>query len=152
MSDKEVTRQDAQELGFEYHYPISPVQVKVLPGRKEVLEKYLAAGYLLLGASTQSGIAKGHLSDADAQACFDETNRQLGLSIDVSYCKHGSFPVACFCRKPQAGLGVAFIRKYNLNPKHCVMVGDLKTDETFAQRCGFQFEHADSFFSRNHNV
>jgi len=26
------------------------------------------------------------------------------------------------------------------------MVGDMKVDQTFAQRCGFQFEWADDFF------
>lgn len=140
-------RRDAKELGGEFHYPVKPDQVEILPNRTPVLERYKAQGYLLLGASTQSGIAKGHLTSDDALACFRKTNELLGLSISHAHCKHGSFPVACYCRKPQAGIGVYLIRLYDLNPADCIMVGDLTTDRTFAERCGFQFRHADEFFA-----
>jgi len=139
-------RRDAMECGGQFHYPVTPNQVQVLPNRSVVLQRYKDQGYLLLGASTQSGIAKGHLSSDDALACFRETNRQLGLSITHAHCKHGSFPVACYCRKPQSGLGVYLTRLYDLDPAQCVMVGDLGTDRTFADRCGFQFATADDFF------
>lgn len=139
-------RRDAKELGGEFHYPVKPEQVEILPNRTPVLERYKAQGYLLLGASTQSGIAKGHLTDREAMACFAKTNALLGVDIEFTFCPHGSFPVACYCRKPQAGLGVYLIRKYDLNPADCIMVGDLTTDRTFAERLGFQFRHADEFF------
>lgn len=140
-------RRDALEVGGEYHYPVRPDQVEILPRRKEVLESWKKRGYLLLGASTQSGVAKGHLSMADAHACFKRTNDLLGQDIGYEFCPHGSFPVSCYCRKPQAGIGILLTRKHNLNPSECVFVGDLGTDRTFAQRCGFQFQTADEFFA-----
>lgn len=139
-------RRDAQEVGGQYHYPVKPSEVQVLPNRKEVLQRYKDQGYLLLGASTQSGIARGHLTSDDALACFRETNRQLGHEVSHAHCKHGSFPVACYCRKPQSGLGVYLIRQYGLKPSDCIMVGDLTTDKSFAKRCGFQYADAADFF------
>ena len=44
------------------------------------------------------------------------------------------------------GMGVQFIEKYKLDPSQCIMVGDMKTDQTFAERCGFQFINAQKFF------
>lgn len=139
-------RRDAQEVGGQFHYPVKPSEVEVLPNRKEVLQRYKDQGYLLLGASTQSGIARGHLTEADAVACFDRTQELLGLTIATAFCKHGSFPVSCYCRKPQAGIGVHLTRLYDLDPAQCIMVGDLTTDRSFATRCGFKFADAGEFF------
>jgi D-glycero-D-manno-heptose 1,7-bisphosphate phosphatase len=146
-------RRDAKEVGGEYHYPTCIEQVQALPNRGKVLQDYSRRGYTLLGASTQSGIAKGHLTGDMARQCFVETERQIEAQVDggvylleTLMCPHGSFPVSCYCRKPQAGIGVYFIRKYDLNPSDCIMVGDLGTDASFAQRCGFQFAEADLFF------
>jgi phosphoglycolate phosphatase-like HAD superfamily hydrolase len=44
------------------------------------------------------------------------------------------------------GFGALLIVKYNLNPADCIMVGDYKTDETFAKRCGFQYVDQAEFF------
>lgn len=139
-------RLDAKDTGGEYHYPVNPSQVEILPNRKEVLQQYREKGYLLLGVSTQSGIARGHLSLQDAIDCFERTNELLGQDIKYRFCPHASFPVSCYCRKPQAGLGVALIREFELSPADCIYVGDLTTDKSFALRCGFQFQAAEDFF------
>lgn len=128
-------------------YPTHPDDVAILPGRKEVLQRYKDDGYLLLGVSNQSGVRKGVLSAADADACFDRTNELLGFDIDYLYCPHASFPIACYCRKPMPGFGVVHIEKYKLDPSQCIMVGDMTSDKTFAKRSGFQFQHASEFFA-----
>jgi len=43
-------------------------------------------------------------------------------------------------------MGVVFIEKYKLDPSKCLMVGDRGEDKTFAARCGFKFQFAESFF------
>ena len=146
-------RRDAKEVGGEFHYPVTVDQVQALPNRGKVLLDYSKRGYMLLGVTTQSGIAKGHLTADTARLCFVETERQIAAQVDggvylleTLMCPHGSFPVSCYCRKPQAGLGVYFIRKYDLNPADCIFVGDLGTDASFAARCGFQFVQANGFF------
>lgn len=139
-------RDDARNHGGQHPYPTMPSEVVLLPNRSKVLQSWKDKGYLLLGASTQSGIGKGHMSREDAEAAFKRTNELLGFDIPVSFCPHHNFPVACYCRKPQPGMGVALIREHDLDPAECIFVGDRTEDKTFAQRCGFQFQWADGFF------
>jgi HAD superfamily hydrolase (TIGR01662 family) len=127
-------------------YPITPEDIEILPRRTDLLKKYQDQGYLLLGASNQSFIAKGTLSKEEAIQCFENTNEMLGIDIEYQYCPHPAFPQVCYCRKPMPGIGVVFIEKYKLDPSQCIMVGDMKTDNTFANRCGFQFAKASDFF------
>lgn len=126
-------------------WPEDPSEVEILPGRKEKLAEVRKQGYLLLGASNQSAIAKG-LSTETAVACFERTNELVGQKIDYMFCPHRIPPVTCFCRKPHPGIGAWFIFKYQLNPAECIMVGDQTSDSTFAQRCGFQYQDAKEFF------
>jgi HAD superfamily hydrolase (TIGR01662 family) len=127
-------------------FPVDPEDIKILPGRAKKLKEYQNQGYLLLGVSNQSGVAKGQLTRKQADACFERTNKLLGLDIEVSYCPHSVPPITCYCRKPGPGLGVEFILKHKLDPAQCIMVGDMTTDKTFAARCGFKFVDQEVFF------
>lgn len=127
-------------------YPTESNDVEALPNRKETLQRYKDDGYLLLGVSNQSGIGKGKLSNGAAKACFDKTNQLIGHDIDYVYCPHGSFPIACYCRKPMPGLFVQFMIKYKLDPSQCLMVGDLTSDATFAKRSGMRYFDQKDFF------
>jgi D-glycero-D-manno-heptose 1,7-bisphosphate phosphatase len=127
-------------------YPVIPEQIQMKPGRREVLQSYKDKGYLLLGISNQSGVAKGELTLEKAKELFDYTNQQLGLDIEYRFCPHQSAPISCYCRKPQVGIGVEFILKHKLNRKECYFVGDMTTDKTFATRCGFQYVDQAEFF------
>ncbi len=127
-------------------WPTDPKDVKVLPLRKEMLNNYLSAGYLLLGASNQSGIAKGNPTEEQAIACFEKTNKLLGHDIDYRFCPHRVPPISCYCRKPMPGMAVELFYKYKLDPRECIMVGDMTSDKTFAKRSHMTFIHADEFF------
>ncbi|MCI0459915.1 MAG: HAD-IIIA family hydrolase [Gemmataceae bacterium] len=128
-------------------YPLSPSEVRGFVERAPRVKEYAGKGYLLLGASNQSGIAKGNLTAADAEACFAETLKQLELKFgEVRYCPHKVPPISCYCRKPGPGMGVELIVKYKLDPRQCLYVGDLGTDASFAARCGFQFVEHNEFF------
>ncbi|MFW9971692.1 MAG: HAD-IIIA family hydrolase [Candidatus Odinarchaeota archaeon] len=111
------------------------------------MRKYQAEGYFILGVSNQSFIAKGTITEEDAIQCFENTHEMLGVDIDYQFCPHPAYPQVCYCRKPMPGMGVVFIEKYKLDPFQCIMVGDMKTDNTFADRCGFQFVKPKNFFT-----
>jgi len=136
-------------------FPCSTDDIKLLPGRKVRIQKYMKekqeeygkAGKLL-GASNQSGVGKGTLTLEDCTECFDYTNKLLGLNIEYHFCPHRSPPaVFCYCRKPAPGLGVLMIVKHKLNLSKCLFVGDQTTDETWAKRLGIPFQHTDEFFN-----
>lgn len=129
-------------------YPTDVNDIHVFVERAKVIKKYSSSGYKILGVSNQSGIAKGNLSIETARACFDFTNKALGVDIDFAFCPHGigAGGISCFCRKPMPGLGVQFIEKYKLDPSQTIMVGDMTTDHTFAKRCGFSYSDQLDFF------
>jgi len=127
-------------------YPVLESQIEMKPGRKAALQSYKDKGYILLGVSNQSGIAKGELTYDKAVELFNHTNKQLGLDIEYRFCPHQSAPISCYCRKPQVGIGVEFILKHKLSRKDCIFVGDMTTDKTFATRCGFQYVDQAEFF------
>jgi HAD superfamily hydrolase (TIGR01662 family) len=128
-------------------YPLSPEDIEILPHRRSRIREYKKKGYKLLGVSNQSGIGKGDLSEEEAIACFEKTNQLLGFEIDYRFCPHHNFPPTCYCRKPIPGLGVDLIIDYELDPSKTIMVGDMKSDQTFAERCGFQFISSEKFFN-----
>lgn len=133
-------------VGGNGKYPVSKDQIEIKPGRAEVLRSYKDKGYILLGVSNQSGVAKGDLKEQTASELFDYTNQQLGVDIEYRFCPHQSAPISCYCRKPMPGFGVEFILKHKLNRKECIFVGDMTTDKTFAARCGFQYMDQAEFF------
>lgn len=133
-------------IGGNEKYPVLEEQVEIKPNRREVLQAYLDKGYILLGCSNQSGIAKGELTQEKCHQLFDHTNKLLGFDIPVSFCPHQSAPPVCYCRKPQVGHGVEMINKYKLDRSQCIFVGDYTTDKTFATRCGFQYVDQAEFF------
>jgi len=129
-------------------YPTESKQVRAIKERAVKLAR-LAKLVPLFGASNQSGIAKGNLTCEDAEACFAETVKQLGVPFkEILYCPHKVPPITCYCRKPGPGMGVELIYKYKLNPPKCVYIGDMTTDKTFAARCGFKFEDHTEFFKK----
>jgi HAD superfamily hydrolase (TIGR01662 family) len=129
-------------------FPCKPSEVRAMKERAAKLKDLREQGYLLLGASNQSGVAKGKLTAADAEACFAETAKQLGVGFDqVLYCPHKVPPLTCYCRKPNPGMGVELIVKHRLDPKQCTYVGDQGTDRSFAQKCGFAFVDQAEFFA-----
>jgi len=129
------------------HYPTTSDDIQILSGRKEKLLEYKNKGYILCGISNQSGIAKGNLTVEDADKCFKETNKLLGIDIDYMFCPHSSHPISCYCRKPQSGLGIYFMHKYKLDLSNCLMIGDLTTDSSFAKRLGVKYIDANEFFN-----
>lgn len=134
-----------RESTGEKFWPEQVSDVKLLPNRKKVIKALKDAGVLMLGASNQSACAKGLLTET-AEACFDKTNKLLGVDIPYLYCPHRAAMPQCYCRKPFSGIGATFIEKYKLHPDNVLMVGDMTSDKTFATRCGFQYCDADKFF------
>lgn len=133
-------------VGGNGKFPVAKEQVEIKANRTKVLEEYKKKGYRLLGISNQSGVHKGELTAAVCDELFEHTNKLLGVDIEYRYCPHQSAPISCYCRKPMPGLFVEFMLKYKLNPKDCIFVGDMTTDETFAKRAGIQYVDQAEFF------
>ena len=125
----------------------SPIGAGVLAQRAEVLRRYAASGWRLLGLSWQPQIAEQTMTSDEVEAGFAQMRERLGVAIDVLSCPHGGGPPICWCRKPLPGLGVVFIQRYRLDASECIYVGAGPQDPGFARRLGFQYRDADEFFT-----
>jgi D-glycero-D-manno-heptose 1,7-bisphosphate phosphatase len=131
-------------------YPIKPEDVVPytdIEKMKAKINSYRKDGYLLFGVSNQSGIHKGILTEEECKACMDRTKELLELNdLEIMWCSHQSVPVRCYCRKPQSGLGMYFIEKYQVDPAKSIMVGDMTSDKTFAERLGITYIDVKDFY------
>jgi HAD superfamily hydrolase (TIGR01662 family) len=133
-------------------WPCHPDDVVVIDGCGDVLQRKQAEGYLLLGASNQSGVSRKtddpkYVSPENLVRCFKRTHDLLGVDIDCLYAPDRGGVPQTYWRKPCPGMGAVFIERYKLQPSQCIYVGDRKTDATFSSRCGFQFAWAHEFFA-----
>jgi HAD superfamily hydrolase (TIGR01662 family) len=133
-------------IGGNEKFPVLKEQIEIKVGRTKVLQAYKDKGYILLGISNQSGVAKGELSEQTAIDLFDHTNQLLVIDIEYRFCPHQSAPISCYCRKPQTGVLVEFMLKHKLNLKECLFVGDMTTDATCAKRAGVPYVDQAEFF------
>jgi len=133
-------------------YPVTIEQVQLLHDAnkmKNLLEKYRNNGYLLIGLSNQSGISTKKITEEKVIECFNKTRELLGYTeneFPIIYCSHNPAPITCYCRKPQLGMPLKMIEQYKLNPKKCIMVGDMKTDQTMAERLKLQYIDVNEFW------
>lgn len=102
-----------------------------LPGAVEALAAFKQAGWLLIAASNQSGIARGLYNYADLlalQAWVDARLEQQNAGIaQWYYCPHGPGD-GCACRKPEPGLVLRAAKDWNIDLAQSWLIGDRKRD------------------------
>ena len=88
-------------------YIKSPAEWRPLPGSLEAILKLKNAGYRVVVASNQSGLARGLFDYDTLFAIHDKMTRMLadiGTHVDgIFFCPHGPDD-GCRCRKPDTGL------------------------------------------------
>lgn len=133
----------------EKNWPEKPEDVEIIPGVADVIKKFMSLNdiKLIFGVSNQSAVDKGRMSIEQVEACFSETNKQLGIDVPWLYSPWLPPKNITYCRKPHCGLGAQLIYEHKLLPRKCLYVGDSTSDKTFAKRCGFNFQHPKEFFN-----
>jgi D-glycero-D-manno-heptose 1,7-bisphosphate phosphatase len=117
----------------------SPAEWRPLPGSLEAIARLVQAGYRVVVATNQSGIARGLLDTAALIAIHETLQRavhQAGGRVDAFFfCPHAA-DANCRCRKPQPGMLVEIARRFNLSPGEAWMVGDARRDVEAAAAAG----------------
>ncbi len=110
-----------------------------LPGAKEALCAFTAAGYRIIVVSNQAGIARGAMSEADLRAIHERLRadvRETGGEIEtIYYCPHG-WDDGCACRKPKPGMLFAAQREFHLDLSRTYFIGDDERDGQAAEAAG----------------
>src|SRR4051794_3177637 len=88
-------------------YPRDPDRIRLLPGAAEALRRLEGLGLLLVLVSNQSGLGRGLITQAEAEAVHArllECLRAEGARLHAAYyCPHAP-QQGCPCRKPSPGL------------------------------------------------
>ena len=122
-------------------YVKSPDEWVPIPGSLEAIARLNRAGYQVVVATNQSGIARG-LFDVETLASMHEKMHRLlaahGGRIDaVFFCPHGP-DRRCRCRKPSPGLFEEIGRRYGADLGGVPAVGDSLRDIEAALAVGAQ--------------
>ncbi len=110
-----------------------------LPGSLAAIARLTQAGFTVVVASNQSGLARG-LFDLKAleaiHARMQAEVAKFGGKIDgIFYCPHGPDD-GCDCRKPKAGLFTQISEHYKIGLKDVPAIGDAGRDVAAAQSVG----------------
>lgn len=109
----------------------------LLPGSAEAIARLSKAGYQVMVATNQSGIARGYyslevLSQMHEKLCA-EVEALGGKITDINFCPHGPGS-ECECRKPKPGMYQALADKHNLSLDGVPVIGDSLRDLQAAQQ------------------
>ena len=121
------------------HYIKSVEEWRPLKGSLEAIARLTQAGYRIVVATNQSGIARGLFSTRTLFDIHDVIQRsalQAGGRIDAFFfCPHAA-DAGCQCRKPQPGMLLEVARRFNIALEDTYMVGDALRDVQAAATAG----------------
>lgn len=120
-------------------YIKSPEEWKPIKGSLEAIARMAQAGFRVVVATNQSGIARGLFDTTTLFAIHEKLQRaaaQLGGRIDAFFfCPHAA-DSACPCRKPRPGMLLEIGRRFNVSLSEVYMVGDARRDLEAAAAAG----------------
>ena len=123
------------------HFIKTPDEWRPIPGSLEAIARLHHAGYRVVVATNQSGVARGLLDMATLNAVHEKMHRALALAggrIDaVFYCPH-SADAMCDCRKPKCGMLKEVGVRFGLEMIGVPCVGDSLRDLQCAEGIGAQ--------------
>ncbi|WP_337587201.1 D-glycero-beta-D-manno-heptose 1,7-bisphosphate 7-phosphatase [Janthinobacterium fluminis] len=109
----------------------SPQEWLPIPGSLEAIARLNQAGYRVVVASNQSGIAREFFDMTILNAIHQKMHalaQQVGASIDaVFFCPHAAAD-NCDCRKPKPGMFKEISQRYKTSLKGVPTVGDSLRD------------------------
>lgn len=117
-----------------------------MPGALAAMAEATGRGWHVFVVTNQSGVARGHYTEADVQALqrwvLDNVLAGGGTIDDWRYCPfHPEAPLDAYrqvsgSRKPAPGMLLDLMRAWGLSPSRCVMVGDQDSDMAAAAAAG----------------
>jgi len=121
------------------NYIKSIAEWQPIKGSIEAIARLSQAGYRVVIATNQSGIARGLFDTATLVSIHDALQRavaQAGGRIDAFFfCPHAA-DSACECRKPKPGMLLEIARRFNVSLAEVYMVGDAARDLEAAASAG----------------
>ncbi len=118
-------------------YIKSPEEWIPIPGSLEAIARLNSAGFTVVVATNQSGIARGFFNLETLAAMHEKMNHLLaqcnGRLDTVFFCPHGPGE-GCDCRKPNTGLFTQIAKHYGLDLSGVPAIGDSLRDIEAARK------------------
>jgi D-glycero-D-manno-heptose 1,7-bisphosphate phosphatase len=109
----------------------SPAEFIPIPGSLEAIARLNQAGYRVVVATNQSGVARGLFNIVALNAIHQKLHmlaQQAGAEIDaIFFCPHAAVD-ACDCRKPKPGMLNTIARRFDTGMRGIPNVGDSLRD------------------------
>ncbi|MGD8783305.1 MAG: D-glycero-beta-D-manno-heptose 1,7-bisphosphate 7-phosphatase [Thioalkalispiraceae bacterium] len=122
-------------------YIKSPDEFVPIPGSLEAISRLTHAGYTVMVATNQSGLARGLFSIEDLNNMHDKLRRLLSASgghiSGILFCPHGPDD-GCDCRKPKPGMLQEIAQRLGTSLEGVPAVGDSLRDLQAALAVGAQ--------------
>ncbi len=125
-------------LNLDHGYVGSQDRWEWVDGAREAVAAATSRGWHVFVVTNQAGIARGLYGEPEVGALqmwvADELRRAGGTLDDWRFCPyHTEGKIEAYrrdsdWRKPAPGMLLDLVRAWELNPRHCVMVGDKDTD------------------------
>ncbi|MEA2241039.1 MAG: hypothetical protein QOD24_595 [Solirubrobacteraceae bacterium] len=116
-------------------YNGDPARVEAMPGARAALDRLRAAGIPLAVISNQSGVGRGWIGEEDLAAVNARVEDLLGPLGEWHVCPHHP-DAGCDCRKPAPGLLLQAAGALHVDPRRCVVIGDIGADIQAAAAVG----------------
>jgi len=126
-----------EDLGY-----VSKIEdFKFKKGIFELLGLLQKLGFVLFIVTNQSGIARGYYTKEDFIKLSEWMLKELkkrGIEIkEIEFCPHHpDITGECECRKPKPGMILNLAKKYNIDLKNSIMIGDSDRDIQAAVNAG----------------
>ncbi|HEX7054065.1 MAG TPA: HAD-IIIA family hydrolase [Burkholderiales bacterium] len=116
-------------------YNVDPARIALVPGAREALAAFAAAGWRVLVVSNQPGVALGRFPESALQGVARRLRELLPRLDGCYWCPHAP-DAGCACRKPAAGLLERAAREHGIDLAASWMVGDILDDVEAGRRAG----------------
>jgi histidinol-phosphate phosphatase family protein len=123
------------------NYLADPNKIHLYRGVIPALKQLKKNRWKLIIGTNQAGIAYGYLNLKilkKIHARLTKMFKQKGLRIDgILFCPHHPKD-QCPCRKPQPGMLLEAKKRYHLNLKESIVIGDKESDIEWGQKAGLK--------------
>ena len=126
--------------------PFVADQFRLCPGVPDAVKHFQNAGYKVIIASNQPGVAKGHMPFKNFKQICDTMKARLsekGVSLDGEYyCLHhpeaivAQYRIDCECRKPKPGLILKAAKDMDIDISSSWFIGDNLSDIKAGKNAG----------------
>lgn len=119
-----------------YFSPRLSSNFRIIPNSIEVTNYTKSKEYLNIVISNQPDIIRGNLTKVELDKMTEILCDKLTID-DVFYCLHDDD--MCMCRKPLPGLIFSAQKKWNIDLKKSIMIGDTEKDYYAAKNADIRF-------------